>query len=356
MRRSHLPITCLVAILSWCCYGRANPVGIHVPSAFREAIQGTIAGSAADSDTALVELLGGGNIRFMEDDIWALLEGHFDHLAPLIVKSQSPPFIIDEHILEWYWQHADATQREEMLLGLRSWLTAGLSDSVGYTAWGLKADLREEWSRVVARVNAAEFLVDYHDQSALPLIDSLRDSLAAAFGGVQSMPEMWIEPWWYLYQAGLRIQHPELAVLCRLSDDGRVDFGASPADIKVARYVDFFVDNHPEMPVELSTAARIVGLVEDADFLGRCRERGRAPCAARYDGVMVQVSDGREMTLSYGDDGVIVCSDNTRYFRWAYKLRQPALLSILQEIHGAFVAEAPGFPMGEHGGATGMPN
>jgi hypothetical protein len=72
--------------------------------------------------------------------------------------------------------------------------------------------------------------------------------------------------------------------------------------------------------------------------------------------MMIQVSDGREMTVSCEADGSVLCSDNTRYFRWAYKVVQPELSSLLRETRAAFIAEMKEYPPASGAAPTGMPN
>lgn len=351
-----LPI--LSALVLLCCAPQlqANPVGIDVTGAFRDAVQGVIEGGPAQSDSVFVQLLGGDNIRFMRDDIWESLDAQFERFAPLFVQAQSPPYVIRDDILAWYWERADESQREAMLRGLRTWLTAALDDSVHYTKWGVRVRPRDERGRVLERVNAAEFLVDYHDEAALPLIEALRDSIESRSGGLQKMPGGWVEVWWYLHQAAMRMEHPEQAVLCTPTDSGGLQISARAQDIAVARYVPFFVDSHPEMPVTRAAAAQVMDLLRGGTVVGQCRERRRAPCSHRNDGMMIQMSDGRELTLSSEADDVVLCSDNTRYFRWAYKVRQPELQSMLEEMESAFAAEARRYPSGWSDVPTAMPN
>jgi hypothetical protein len=63
--------------------------------------------------------------------------------------------------------------------------------------------------------------------------------------------------------------------------------------------------------------------------------------------MMIQFRDGRELTVSYSSRGGLVCSDNTRYYRWAYKISQTELVGLLKDINHAFELEKPRYPWQE---------
>ena len=169
------------------------------------------------------------------------------------------------------------------------------------------------------------------------------------------MSNVVIEMWWYLRCARLRLASESGGVLIVQRDESRLDFAADLNTVTVTRYVPFFVGSHPEMPVANELGAKAMRLVQGASVVRRCRERRRAPCAKTNDGMMIQLADGRELTLSY-NEGVLLCSDNTRYFRWAYVLKQNELKELLLELKGAFQAELPRFPPYDSRRGTGMPN
>ena len=321
----------------------SNPVSPDIPGAFEEAIAGIRSCDPTWPDSVFVQIIGGKNTRFLETRGLSLLEEDFGIFAPLVVKAQSPPYVIDYKVQEWYWNQANQGQREAMLAGLRTWLTDPIEDAP-FTRWGVTTRVRSERHRALTRVEAAELLVDYGDRESLPLIESLRDSLAESFGGLQNMPDLWVEVWWYLYQAGHRIDHPDEAVLCDPVGVDRLRLTANPEDINRARYVNFFVGHHPEMPVDHDAARRVLALLEGSSVIGTCRDRIRAPCSQANAGMMIQFRDGRELTVSYSSRGGLVCSDNTRYYRWAYEISHAELVGLLKEIDDTFELEKPKYP------------
>jgi hypothetical protein len=259
MFSNRIPFVALALVFLSPNVADSNPISPDIPGAFEEAVAGILSYDPTWPDSVFVQIVGGKNTRFLEARGFSLLEDDFDVFAPLVVKAQSPPYIIDYKIQEWYWNQANHWQLKGMLEGLRTWLTDPLHE-VPFTRWGMTIRIRSERERALARVEAAELLVDYGDREAVPLIESLRDSLAQSFGGLQHMPESWVEVWWYLYQAGRRIDNPDEAVLCAPVGSDILRLTANPDDITTARYVNFFVGHHPEMPVDHEAARLVLNL------------------------------------------------------------------------------------------------
>ncbi len=310
--------------------------------ALLDAAHGVLAGMEED-EAVFVELVGRDNSRFFGDEAFALLEENFDRFAPLIVEAQRPSKAIDYRMQDWYWHKADAAQREAMLIALRSWLTGPLPEEES-SRLGRTARTGSAWEDALARVEVAEFLVDYGDLASVPLVESLRDSLLEAHGGLDAMPGNWVEIWWYLHLASIRSTEPERAAVCVPSVDHELDMLASRDDVAAARFVNFSKLLHPNMPVGETVAARVLELLDGAPVTGTCRDYGRFPCHPGNSGIMIMMFDGRELTVSCDASDVLYCSDNTRWRRWAYELTEPGLVGLLREIEDVFEAELPMYP------------
>jgi hypothetical protein len=342
-----------LVILVCCSQAAANPVPLSVPDEVRQSVEAVLSQDSANADSLFVEMIARASERYFEGEAGEILGSEFGRLAPLMAESQGPRHAMNDKIQNWYWGRAGAEQREMMNASLRRWLQEPFREEELPDTTDEMLRPHRGWFPIFARVDAAELLVDRGDSLAFPLVASVRDSIRAMFGGLDGMSVVWIEAWWYLHQAALRASSPDRAVLCRQSGEGRIEILAEPSDIIGARYADFYVFKHPEMPVSHGVAVRAVRLAEESQLVGRCRERQRAPCSKHGSGLLIQMSDGRELSLTREPDGTVLCSDNTRRYRWAHRLSSPELEVLLNDIKRAFVAEESGYPSA---GSTGMPN
>jgi hypothetical protein len=107
------------------------------------------------------------------------LRAHFDIFAPLLIESQRPGGRVSADVQALFSERASHVHISDMCAAIREWLTGAVPiSSLGriHTRFG-KSLLRLQ--ELEARVTAAQWLSDYGDREALPLVEALHDTLAA---------------------------------------------------------------------------------------------------------------------------------------------------------------------------------
>jgi hypothetical protein len=106
----------------------------------------------------------------------ALLERQFDLFAPLIVQAQSPPaYAPDRRLQEWYRAHANPKQAAAMLVALRSWIDAPVTQAPPRGSLRVADPPEAVFAEIRAdRLSAIELLGDWRDKSSLEFLRKLR--------------------------------------------------------------------------------------------------------------------------------------------------------------------------------------
>ena len=99
-----------------------------------------------------------------------LLESNFARFAPLMVRAQEPPFLVQPSLQRWFREHATGTEADSMKLALRAWLDSEeMPLQMRSHAEGQEAEVKAR-----NRLIVIESLGDWGDRMSIPRLRELR--------------------------------------------------------------------------------------------------------------------------------------------------------------------------------------